>query len=111
LPLLAGWLLVAWRTRRFVPTWLVGITLGVALRMVVLSHYRRNELAFLAVALAFNGAVASVVWRDCCDRGARSSFEVRSPNGEPVEHLSQFCRSGLVTGRGRSSLVSAGAGR
>lgn len=58
MPLIAGWLLVAWRTRRFAPTWLVGITLGVAARMVLLSHYRWDELAFLAVALVFNGAVA-----------------------------------------------------
>lgn len=62
LPLLAGWLLVAWRTRRFVPTWLAGITLGVAVRMAILSHERWSELAFLAVALAFNGAAAGLVY-------------------------------------------------
>jgi hypothetical protein len=61
LPLLAGWLLVAWRTHRFVPTWLVGVTLGVALRMVILSHYHWDELSFLAVALVFVGAVAGAL--------------------------------------------------
>jgi hypothetical protein len=45
-----------------VPTWLVGITLGVAVRMVILSHYRWNELAFLAVALVFNGLVAGLIY-------------------------------------------------
>ncbi len=63
LPLLAGWLLVAWRTRRFVPTWLVGVTLGVGLRMVILSHERWDELAFLVVALVFVGAVAGLIFR------------------------------------------------
>ena len=43
---------------RFVPTWLVGVTLGVAVRAVILSHYRWNELAFWLVALVFIGAVA-----------------------------------------------------
>ena len=63
MPLLAGWLGVAWWTRTFVPTWLVGVTLGVALRMVILSHERWNELAFLAVALVFVGAVAGLIFR------------------------------------------------
>lgn len=58
LPLLACWLAAAWWTRRFLPTWALGVTGGVALRMVVLSHYRWNELAFYFVALAFVGAVA-----------------------------------------------------
>jgi hypothetical protein len=48
-------------TRRFVPTWLGGVTLGVAIRMVALGHYRWNELAFLAVALGFVGLVALAV--------------------------------------------------
>jgi len=61
LPLLAGWLAVAALTRRFVPTWLGGVTLGVAIRMVALGHYRWNELAFLAVALGFVGSVGFVV--------------------------------------------------
>jgi hypothetical protein len=47
-------------TRRFVPTWLGGVTLGVAIRMVALGHYRWNELAFLAVALGFVGAAAAI---------------------------------------------------
>jgi hypothetical protein len=54
-----------------VPTWLLGITLGVAVRMVILSHYRWDEPAFLAVALVFNGAVAGaihVVWRSVAAR-------------------------------------------
>ena len=63
LPLLAGWIALARLTRRFVPTWLGGVTLGVAIRMVALGHYRWNELAFLAVALAFIGAVAWPTWK------------------------------------------------
>jgi hypothetical protein len=59
LPLLACWLVAAWWTRRFVPTWLLGVTGGVALRMVILGHYRFGELAFLAVALAVVGALAA----------------------------------------------------
>jgi hypothetical protein len=43
---------------RFLPTWLVGVTAGVALRAVILSHYRWNELVFWLVALVFIGAVA-----------------------------------------------------
>ena len=58
LPLLASWLAVAYVTRRFLPTWLIGVTLGVAIRMVVLGHYHWNQLSFLAVALVFVGAVA-----------------------------------------------------
>ncbi len=61
LPLVAGWLAFAALTRRFLPTWLGGVTLGVAIRMVALGHYRWNELAFLAVALAFVGLVAFLV--------------------------------------------------
>jgi hypothetical protein len=61
LPLLGCWLAAAWTTRRFVTTWLLGVTGGVAIRMVVLSHYRWNELAFYCVALAFVGAVAFVL--------------------------------------------------
>ena len=45
------------------PTWLGGITAGVVMRMVVLGHYRWNELAFLAVALVFNGLVAWPIWK------------------------------------------------
>ncbi len=63
LPFLVAWIALARLTRRFVPTWLAGITAGVAIRMVALSHYRWNELAFLAVALVFTGVVAWPVWR------------------------------------------------
>ena len=63
LPLLAGWLALARLIGRFVPTWLGGITSGVLIRMVVLGHYRWNELAFLAVALVFNGVVAWPIWK------------------------------------------------
>jgi hypothetical protein len=61
LPFLGAWLALAYATRRFVPTWLVGVTLGVAIRAVVLSHYRWDELSFWLVALVFIGAVAGVV--------------------------------------------------
>jgi hypothetical protein len=59
LPLLGCWLAAAWRTGRFVPTWLLGVTAGVAIRMAVLGHYRWSELSFLAVALVFVGALAA----------------------------------------------------
>jgi hypothetical protein len=39
------------------------VTLGVAIRAVILSHYRWDELAFWAVALVFIGALAAVVWQ------------------------------------------------
>jgi hypothetical protein len=59
LPFLVCWFTAYWLFGgRFVPTWLVGVTLGVALRAVILSHYRWNELAFWLVSLAFVGAVA-----------------------------------------------------
>ena len=58
-PLLGCWLAAAWWTRRFVPTWLLGVVGGVAIRMVVLGHYRWRELSFLAVALGFVGALAA----------------------------------------------------
>ncbi len=61
LPFLAGWLFFAWRSRRFLPTWLGGVTWGVVVRAVVLSHYRWSELSFLAVALVFVGAVAGIL--------------------------------------------------
>jgi len=63
LPLLGCWLAAACWTKRFVPTWLLGVTSGVAIRAVVLSHYRWNELAFYLVALAFVGGVAFIVRR------------------------------------------------
>lgn len=46
---------------RLVPTWLVGTTLGVAIRMVALGHYRWNELAFWLVALVFLGLFAGAL--------------------------------------------------
>jgi Mn2+/Fe2+ NRAMP family transporter len=58
LPLLGSWLVVAYVTRRLLTTWLIGVTLGVAIRMVVLDHYHWNQLSFLAVALVFVGAAA-----------------------------------------------------
>jgi hypothetical protein len=58
LPVLGSWLLVARLTGRFLPTWLIGVTLGVTIRMAVLGHYHWNQLSFLAVALVFVGAVA-----------------------------------------------------
>ena len=61
LPLLGAWLVLARVTGgRFVPTWLGGVTIGVVIRMVILGHYHWNELAFLAVALVFIGALAGV---------------------------------------------------
>ncbi|HEX5448604.1 MAG TPA: DUF3054 family protein [Gaiellaceae bacterium] len=64
LPFVGAWL-VAFRAfaGRFLPTWLVGVTLGVAIRAVVLSHYRWSELSFWLVALAFIGAVAFAMRR------------------------------------------------
>ncbi|HEY6961383.1 MAG TPA: DUF3054 domain-containing protein [Gaiellaceae bacterium] len=63
LPLLACWLALAWWTKRFVPTWLGGVTLGVLARMVVLGHYRWNEAAFWLVSLVFVGALAAAILR------------------------------------------------
>jgi hypothetical protein len=60
LPLLAGWWALAFATRRFLPTWLGGVTIGVAIRMVALGHYHWNQLAFLAVALVIVGVFAAV---------------------------------------------------
>jgi len=63
LPFLGAWLVFAYATRRFVPTWVGGVVVGVAIRAVVLSHYRWSELSFLVVALVFIGAVSFLVWR------------------------------------------------
>jgi hypothetical protein len=63
LPFLAAWFAVAYATRRFVPTWLAGVTLGVVVRMIVLSHYHWDQLSFLLVALVFVGLIAwPVAW-------------------------------------------------
>ena len=63
LPFLGGWLAAAWWTKRFVPTWLIGVTIGVVVRMLILGHEHWNELAFFVVSLAFIGAVAYPLWR------------------------------------------------
>jgi hypothetical protein len=56
--LLVAWFVVAYATRRFVPTWFAGVTLGVAARMIALGHYHWDQLAFWLVTLAFVGLVA-----------------------------------------------------
>ncbi len=58
LPLAGSWLVLAWWTERFLPTWLYGVTLGVAIRMLVLGHERWSELSFLGVALVFVGVIS-----------------------------------------------------
>lgn len=45
-------------TRRFAPTWLAGVALGVVARMIALGHYHWDQLTFLLVALAFIGVIA-----------------------------------------------------
>jgi hypothetical protein len=44
-----------------VPTWLAGVTAGVAIRALILGHDRWSELSFLCVALAFVGAVSGLL--------------------------------------------------
>jgi hypothetical protein len=62
LPLAAGWFgAFAIFGGRFVPTWLVGTTAGVAIRTVALGHYRASVLAFLLVSLLFLGATAGLM--------------------------------------------------
>jgi hypothetical protein len=61
--LLVAWFAVAFATRSFVPTWLLGVTLGVVARMIALGHYRWDQLTFLVVALVFVGFVAWPVKR------------------------------------------------
>jgi DUF3054 family protein len=64
LTLLAGWLIAFALFRgRFVPTWLVGVVLGVVIRMVALAHYHWNQLAFLATTLAIVGVLAAALRR------------------------------------------------
>jgi len=60
LPLLVAWFAVAYATRRFFPTWLVGVTLGVVARMIALGHYHWDQLTFLLVAMVFVGALSSL---------------------------------------------------
>ena len=62
LPLLASWVALAVLTRRFLPTWLAGVTIGVGVRLVVLGHYHWNQLSFLLVALVFVGVLSWPVW-------------------------------------------------
>jgi len=57
-PLLVAWFAVAYATRRFVPTWLLGVTFGVLARMIPLGHYHWDQLTFLLVALVFVGLIA-----------------------------------------------------
>jgi hypothetical protein len=56
--LLVAWSVVAYATRRFIATWIAGVTLGVAARMIVLGHYRWDQLTFLLVAVVFVGLIA-----------------------------------------------------
>lgn len=61
LPLLAGWFAAsAVFHGRFLPTWAVGVSLGVLLRAAILDHWYAKELAFWLVALAFVGLFALV---------------------------------------------------
>lgn len=86
LPFLAGWLLVGIAVRgRFLPMWLAGTTLGIAIRMVALSHYRASEAAFWLVALAFLGATTGG-WRLVLNLLARRplpAFAARARRGSP----------------------------
>jgi hypothetical protein len=57
-----GWFAVFAAARgRFLPTWLGGTTLGVALRMLALGHERASEAAFWLVALAFLAAASGLL--------------------------------------------------
>ncbi len=62
LPLLVCWLVAAWWTRRFVPTWLLGVTAGVVVRMLILGHERWDELAFWLVTTVVIGGLAFTTW-------------------------------------------------
>jgi Protein of unknown function (DUF3054) len=78
LPLLAGWFAAFAAFRgRFVPTWLVGVSVGVLLRAAVLSHWHAKELAFWLVALAFVGLFALAT--RAASRTARRPRTARSP--------------------------------
>jgi hypothetical protein len=89
LPLAGAWLVLARLTQRFLPTWLGGVTAGVAIRMAILGHERWNELAFLAVSLAFVGAVAFALVVLMTGRGALEQLREdglvleRADQGEP----------------------------
>jgi hypothetical protein len=58
LPFGLCWLAVGRLTERFLPTWLVGVSAGVGVRMVVLGHERWSELSFLVVSLIVIGALS-----------------------------------------------------
>ncbi|MGH3003237.1 MAG: DUF3054 domain-containing protein [Gaiellaceae bacterium] len=61
LTLLAGWFIAFAVFRgRLVPTWLAGVVLGVAIRMVVLGHYHWNQIAFFTTTLVIVGALAAL---------------------------------------------------
>jgi hypothetical protein len=80
LPLLAGWFGAARLSGyRFLPTWLGGITAGVALRMVILSHFRGGEAAFWLVTLVVVGALALAM--RAVARTATGRRTARSPQG------------------------------
>jgi hypothetical protein len=58
LPFGLCWLAVCKLTERFLPTWLVGVPAGVAIRMLILGHERWSELSFLVVSLIVIGALS-----------------------------------------------------
>ena len=78
LPLVCSWLFFGWWTERFLPTWLYGVTLGVAVRMLVLGHERWSEAVFLGVALVVIGVVAlPLSW-------ATARWEARTDGSESI---------------------------
>ena len=80
LPLLAGWFVAARLSGyRFLPTWLCGLTAGVVLRMVILSHYRGDEAAFWLVTLVVVGALALAT--RAAARTVTGRRTARSPRG------------------------------
>jgi hypothetical protein len=58
LPFGLCWLALCRLTERFLPTWIVGVSGGVAIRMVILGHERWSELSFLVVSLVVTGALS-----------------------------------------------------
>jgi hypothetical protein len=83
LPLAGSWVALAWWTGRFLPTWLGGVTLGVAIRMVVLGHERWSELSFLLVALVVIGAISFPLLWLMELRAARSDGSASSSSTAP----------------------------
>jgi hypothetical protein len=45
---------------RFVPTWIVGVSIGVLLRAAILGHWYAKELVFWLIALLFVGLFSLV---------------------------------------------------